>query len=82
MWYSFFVARFSRGDFVRVVLIDVIVVVITLVLFKEGIFLIAEAVFVYWVLFSRWCVLIEEPVVALGLFRNAVRFPLKIVIVL
>ena len=66
-----------------VVMIDaVILAVIALVLFEEGIFLITEPVFVHWVLFSRCCVLIEEPVVALGLFRNVVRFPLKIVIVL
>ena len=83
MWYSFFVARFSRGDFVCVVLIDaVIIAVIVLVLLKEGIFLVIEPVFVGWVLFSRECVLIKEPVVALGLFGNVVRFSLKIVIVL
>ena len=66
-----------------VVLIDaVILAVIVLVLFEEGIFLIVEPIFVHWVLFSGGCVLIEEPVVVLGLFRNAVRFPLKMVVVL
>ena len=83
MWHGFFVARFSRRDFTCVVMIDaVILAVIALVLFEEGIFLVTESIFVCWALFSRGCVLIEEPIVVLGLFRNAVRFSLKTVIVL
>ena len=60
----------------------VIFAIIALVLFEEGVFLVVETVFIFRVLFSRIHVLIEEAIVALGLFGNAVRFPLMKTVIL